>query len=172
MPASNDRGKIGLLAVVSALMIAVVAVVWAFAPPVIAPRVNVRWAPDVSDTARISLEQRFSLVAGEQSGPATWAYDLPDLSRANIEALVAHPAVDDTHDIDRIAGSVSRDASPGTTRIADARLASLRSPAMLDWTALIAGSSLVTSIIWLVAASCGARTQRRRGDVDEAHDEP
>jgi hypothetical protein len=40
----------------------------------------------------------------------TWRYDLTDTSIENIRALVRHPAVDDTHEIDRSNGTVAPSA--------------------------------------------------------------
>jgi hypothetical protein len=68
---------------------------------VIEPRVNVRWADGVAEDERGSLERRFGLESAEWREGTTWRYVLRDRSRENIAALIAHPAVDDTHDIDR-----------------------------------------------------------------------
>ena len=68
---------------------------------IIEPRVNVRWTEGVTQDERLSLERRFGLESAEWREGTTWRYVLRDRSRENIAALVAHPAVDDTHDIDR-----------------------------------------------------------------------
>ena len=68
---------------------------------IIEPRVNVRWADGVTEDERLLLERRFGLESPQWREGATWRYVLRDRSRENIAALVAHPAVDDTHDIDR-----------------------------------------------------------------------
>ena len=65
--------------------------------------VHVRWAPDVSDTARQEAERRYSLSQAEPLEGRTWGYTLSDLSAANVKALVSDAAVEDTQDIDRAA---------------------------------------------------------------------
>ena len=62
--------------------------------------INVRWHADVTDAERRQLEAQF-LLRGERREDRTFGYDLLDDSRANIQALVEHPAVEDTHHIDR-----------------------------------------------------------------------
>lgn len=64
--------------------------------------VDVRWAPSVDAATRQSLESRFGLNEGTTLDGATWRYDLIDPSSAIIGELVTHPAVDDTHHIDRV----------------------------------------------------------------------
>ena len=66
--------------------------------------INVRWRADVTDAERLQLEAQFFL-RGERLEESTFGYDLLDDSNENIQALVEHPAVDDTHHIDR--GTVS-----------------------------------------------------------------
>lgn len=68
--------------------------------------VNVRWTAGLSDATRASLEERFALDEGEPTQDYSeevnvWIYRLHDLSRENVEALVTHPEVFDTHNIDR-----------------------------------------------------------------------
>jgi hypothetical protein len=65
--------------------------------------VHVRWAPAVSDTARALAEQTYHLSMGAHREDRTWGYALTETSRANIEALVRDPAVEDTHQIHRTA---------------------------------------------------------------------
>jgi len=65
--------------------------------------VNVRWAADIDEPARLRLEQRFGLTNGERREGTTWGYALTDRSRAKIRALVEDPAVADTHQIHRTA---------------------------------------------------------------------
>jgi len=67
-------------------------------PPV---SMNVRWASQVSDTERTELERRFSLSHGELREGTTRHYELLDSSRSNIAAIVEHPAIADTSNIDR-----------------------------------------------------------------------
>ncbi len=63
--------------------------------------VHVRWQPSLDAAARQSLEARFRLADAERLEEGTWRYDLVDPSNDNIRALVGHPAVADTHYIDR-----------------------------------------------------------------------
>jgi hypothetical protein len=73
------------------------------APGVLAARpiVNVRWAEAVDDAAREAAERRYALMEGAHREGTTWRYVLQDGSRANVLALVADPAVEDTSGIDR-----------------------------------------------------------------------
>ena len=59
----------------------------------------------VTEDERLLLERRFGLESPQWREGATWRYVLRDRSRENIAALVAHPAVDDTHDqrLERVA---------------------------------------------------------------------
>jgi hypothetical protein len=62
---------------------------------------NIRWASQVSDAERTELERRFSLSNGELREGTTRHYELLDSSRSNIAAMVEHPAIADTSNIDR-----------------------------------------------------------------------
>ena len=73
-------------------------------------RVDVRWNATVDDAARFQLEQRFGLARPEPNGDRTFSYALTDRSRENIRNLVAGPAVEDTHEIDRTAFQVETSA--------------------------------------------------------------
>jgi hypothetical protein len=68
---------------------------------IVEPTVNVRWVGAVDDGARQSLERLFGLDAAQWLEGTTWRYVLRNRSRENIAALVAHPDVEDTHDLDR-----------------------------------------------------------------------
>ena len=72
--------------------------------------VDVRWDATVDDAARFQLEQRFRLARPEPNGDRTFSYALTDRSRENIRNLVADPAVEDTHQIDRTAFQVETSA--------------------------------------------------------------
>lgn len=67
------------------------------------PRVHIRWHVDVTATERAALELRYGLHTGYPVDPttATWRYELGELSRENIGALIRDPAVEDTAYIDR-----------------------------------------------------------------------
>ena len=64
--------------------------------------IHIRWAQGVDDTARAQEERKYSLGRPEFREGRTWGYALRDLSRANVTALVNDPAVEDTHNINRI----------------------------------------------------------------------
>ena len=66
-----------------------------------APSIHVRWQPDVSDTDRASLERALMLVNPIHTEGATFAYALLDTRSEHVRFIVEHPAVDDTHEIDR-----------------------------------------------------------------------
>lgn len=76
-----------------------------------AQRVNVRWSPEVDDSQRATLEARFHLVQGEFSETRTWSYQIADTTSTNVERLVTHPSVEDTHGIDR--DSYAVEGAPG-----------------------------------------------------------
>ena len=63
---------------------------------------HVRWKPGTSDAERTALEQRFHLTEGVVSEGTTRTYLLADTSTGNIRAMVQHPSVEDTADINRI----------------------------------------------------------------------
>lgn len=63
---------------------------------------HVRWTPGTADSERVALERRFGLTQGEVTEGTTRAYRLQDTSTENIRALVQHPRVEDTADINRV----------------------------------------------------------------------
>jgi hypothetical protein len=65
------------------------------------PKINVRWVPDVDDAAREAIEARFQLAREGQPDGRTRRYELLDPSRANVEALLTNPAVEDTAGLNR-----------------------------------------------------------------------
>ena len=144
----RERRGIVTLAVSSLVVLAVAACVWRFVSPSVAPRINVRWAPGVSDEARLAVERERTLVRGEPKEGRTWAYDLGDVSRANVRALVAHPAVEDTHYINRSAGTVWRTAPPGTTVIGGL-LNRARDSVALRWVLTASAATALVSALWL-----------------------
>jgi hypothetical protein len=66
------------------------------------PPIHVRWKPATSEAERAELERGFGLTNGEFTEGTTYAYLLTDTSTANIRALVQHPQVDDTANVNRI----------------------------------------------------------------------
>jgi hypothetical protein len=89
-----------LLAVCAAGLAAVQAAL-AAATPRVPVTINVRWAPAMADADRPGLESRFTLSDGQRGEGTTWRYTLADTSSANVKALVTHPSVEDTSNIDR-----------------------------------------------------------------------
>jgi hypothetical protein len=79
--------------------------------------VHVRWQSSLDDSAREDLEARFRLADGERIEGTTWRYDLVDPSSDNIRPLVDHPAVADTHDVNRPRGALEPSAARTTRRL-------------------------------------------------------
>jgi len=98
----------------SLLALVLLAGIW-FATKETAPSIHVRWRAGLSAEDRQALERRFALVQPQFLERETWAYDLLDTSRQNVESLVRHPDVDDTHEIDREAFRVRPEAPRGQT---------------------------------------------------------
>ena len=72
-------------------------------PPPPPNQVQIRWA-EGTDQARAAIESRHSLRNGVPQGDTPdriWRYDIDDISRDNLRALVNDPAVADTAMIDR-----------------------------------------------------------------------
>jgi hypothetical protein len=65
-------------------------------------RFNIRWISDVDDEVRVRLEGRYGLHPIERAEGSTWRYEITDLSRDNVRALRRDPAVEDTHDFERV----------------------------------------------------------------------
>ena len=72
--------------------------------------VHVRWQPSVDAAERQRLETEWQLVDGQEVSPSTWRYDLTAPSDGRLRAIVRHPAVADTHDIDRQRYTVAPEA--------------------------------------------------------------
>jgi hypothetical protein len=70
--------------------------------------INVRWSPATTSDVQHRLEQQYHLTYGQRSDGRTFSYDLTDLSRANIRAMVLDPNVEDTHYIHRTAYRIWR----------------------------------------------------------------
>ena len=64
-------------------------------------RIDIRYTPGASEDARFAFERQSGLVEATQEGPHTWRYFLTKRSRADIQALIANPIVEDTSHIDR-----------------------------------------------------------------------
>ena len=88
--------RAGLALAIGGLVMAAAAV--AVEVTVSGPRVNIRWREGLDPSDRATLERRHGLQNGEPDSQSsrTWQYELGDRSRANIRALLSHPAVEDT----------------------------------------------------------------------------
>jgi hypothetical protein len=149
MQAARDVRQVLLIAVLAFLVAAAAAVTWRVVPPAIAPRINIRWAPGIDDTQRAAAERRFDLRRGEVKDGRTWAYDLGDVSRGNVRALVADPAVEDTHYINRAAGTVWRTAPRGSEPVGGL-LSRVRDSWLITWAATTGATTAGVAILWLV----------------------
>ena len=156
-PTRGDYRRVWALALVSVVVLAGVGLLRVFVPPAFGPRVNIRWADDVDDAARVDLEWLLKLLAGEQREGTTWLYDLGDPTPSGIKELIAHPSVADTFHIDRKLGTVSKDAPQGTTRIAHGRLSMWRDSPLFNWLTRLSLSVLAVSALWLAMTGRAAR---------------
>ena len=147
-PTRRESRQVGMLALTSALALAVIGLLDMFVPPSIAPRVNIRWVEGVNDSARSDIERQLKLLAGQHIEATTWAYDLGDPSPEAIEAIVTHASVADTHHIDRSRRSLASDAPLGSTRIRGG-LSRWRDAATVPWLTRFAFSVLIVSGFWL-----------------------
>lgn len=99
----------------TALALALLAATLFFATrALVGPRgavVHVRWQPATETSARQNLETTFRLTERQQLDDHTWRYNLIDPSSNNIRAIVSHPAVEDTHHIDRRSDSLASSAA-------------------------------------------------------------
>jgi hypothetical protein len=113
--------------------------------------IKVRWAAGAAD--REQMEVRFHLTAADFDEGTTWRYVLTDISTGNIRALVTHPAVEDTANLDRIAYRVAGALDPGRARI----LRSVRAGGM---------AALVVLLGWWAGGLIGAGRRRQHGTAD------
>ncbi len=71
-------------------------------------QINVRWSPATTPAVQRRLEQQYHLTYGQRTEGRTFSYDLTDLSRNNIRAMVLDANVEDTHYIHRTAYRIWR----------------------------------------------------------------
>ena len=76
-------------------------------PP--AQRVNIRWAPDVTQFQRERAERELGLAEPDLFEDRTWRYFLRKRSREDVERILTDPRVEDTFHIDRAAFRVQLD---------------------------------------------------------------
>jgi hypothetical protein len=154
-PTRRDCWHVAALALASIVVLAAVGCLKVFVGPGFAPRVYVRWVEGISDTARAGNEQQLKLLKGEPLEGTTWAYDLVDPSPQRIRAIVAHPLVADTGNIDRSRLTISDDTRVGTTRIRGG-LSRWRDAPLIPWLTRLASASLVLSVLWLATTGRSA----------------
>ncbi|MBI2187875.1 MAG: hypothetical protein HYU37_12290 [Acidobacteria bacterium] len=121
-----------------------------FLPSPYAPRIHVGWENGVSSDERLRLELAFRLARPEHLEGTAWRYDLVDPRPETVAALIAHPAVKDTHEIDRTAGVVQPGAPRGTTWIRPRALHFWRVPSILAALATASAAAALLSVAWLV----------------------
>ena len=151
----------------AALALGLLGLVALFPEREVAQRVNhvsVRWTSGLPEAERVALERQFSLTAAEPNSNYSqdvnvWNYDLIDVSAGNIKALVNHPRVVDTNDIDRSNFTVR--ARPPKTTIR-----------MLESPVSHGSSTRVFCCLWRqrhpygrLASSCRRFSHRLRGAV-------
>jgi hypothetical protein len=88
---------------------------WTEGPP--AQRVNIRWAPDVTQVQRERAERELGLTEPDLFEGRTWRYFLRKRSREDIERLITDPRVEDTFHIDRAAFRVQLDRPEMSPRL-------------------------------------------------------
>jgi hypothetical protein len=93
-----------LLLLLGGVLFATLRIVWGER----AVYVNVRWRSDVTEGTRRAVADALGLHEVEDRGNRTWGYFLDDPSTENVRRLVRHPAIEDTHHIDRLAFRVLR----------------------------------------------------------------
>ena len=109
--------RTGPVVMAVAMGIAALAAMWPdVTPPPRSEQVTIRWEDDLADGERQALERRFSLTRPELRRDVEGTvsnYRLTDLSIGNVRAIVTHPAVADTHFIDRSSFIVESQPPPG-----------------------------------------------------------
>src|SRR2546426_4574872 len=98
------------------LMLAVCLLALELDPGYPAPRITVRWAPDVTDASRIWIERAREFRVPLHREGRTWSYALLNESPGNIARLLDDPRIADTHLIDRKTFTVFPDAPRGPNR--------------------------------------------------------
>ena len=120
-------------------------------PP--AQRVNVRWAPSVTDVERARIERDAGLVDGRPFEGRTWQYFLRRRSRTAIQRLISNPRVEDTFHIDRATLQVQLDRADLSPRLRTWLESDRLGQISL---ALAVGTSVATWWLWVPLASIRA----------------
>jgi hypothetical protein len=90
-----------VLSLVAVLIVTATLALQVVVAPLLPERIHVRWASAVTADQRGRLERELSLASGTYREGRTWSYALRDRSPQQIERLVRHPSVEDTHYLDR-----------------------------------------------------------------------
>lgn len=168
-----DTGLLVLALLTSVVAGALAWLHWTYGPP--AQPVNIRWQAEASASERAQVERDAGLADGRQMDGPTWQYHLRNRSRDNIERLLTHPLVEDTHRIDREALRVQVVRPELPTRV--------RAWLELDWSgylslALALAAALMavrarqalTAVVRAVTAAVRSTTRRlQRSLVEGVH---
>jgi hypothetical protein len=163
----------------AALALGLLGLVALFPEREVAQRVNhvsVRWTSGLPEAERVALERQFSLTAAEPNSNYSqdvnvWNYDLIDVSAGNIKALVNHPRVVDTNDIDRSNFTVrARPPEDDHPYVGVTRIAWLQHPGFLLFVATAASIWALGFLVPAVLASSAGR--RAVGSFQPALDAP
>lgn len=151
-----ERRRVRAYAVISVVVLTASAILRVWGPSPYAPRVQIRWTAEISETERGELERRFLLVEPQHREDTTWGYELSDPSPSVVRTIIDHPAVADTHYIDRSRAEIASDAPRSTTLLDRPGLGGWARP-LFDWLILFSVSSLVVSGVWLTSAGKAQR---------------
>jgi hypothetical protein len=148
---------VGALAVLAALILATLSGTYYFTREP-APEIRIRWRDGIEADRRAELEHQFRLVR-----PAPFedrlTYDLLDVSRANVEALVNERDIQDTDRVDREHFAIPPDVPYGSSWMwAAHRLPLLRNPGVVE--GIVAACAVVLALA-LGAIAEGWRVRKK-----------
>ena len=112
---STGRTRARPVSIIGQVLLVVLGTCWGmFSRP--APVVNVTWRAGVSEALRLADEQQLHLTNREASDNA-FHYELLTPDFGGIDAIVAHPDIQDTSHIIRREGRIAADAGVGPDRV-------------------------------------------------------
>src|SRR5688500_16385212 len=155
-PVSDWRHATSLVLILLAIALPVATRLFLGPPGAI---VHVRWQPGLDATPRGNLERQFRLTQGVQLDGRTWRYNLADVSSDNIRAIVDHPAVEDTQDIDRPNYAITESA----TRTARAQRFSANGDLVVGSIDAASIALAGTAVLLFVTSAVMLRTRQRLG---------
>lgn len=156
------------LAAASAAAVITAIVIW-MAPasgsgaPTAVP-IKVRWTAQAAATVRTRLETQFHLTRADFDDGTTWRYELTDISTANIRALVSHPAVEDTANLNRKTYRPTGALDPDRVRAVGAMRAG-GAAAFVVLLGCLAGWVVITARRQRIAAAGGAAAREAAADT-------